>query len=362
MVTGDNSGQHPRAGRPLVARLVGRLDSVGGTSTGAPASWGPLTWFAVAVIAVELVGLQGYRLLTGQVLTFVQNPLWLVRPVVLLGAALGTESLYRRYDKALIRSNIAARADHPARFDGLVPGHLVWLLIGLGTGFTLVNAVVILTIPQLYDAGGATRVFRFLVVTPFGYVPVLASFLATYVAVEVLLPRRIANADVTLDYLDPEQLGGMRPVGELVKLAYYYLMVGLVAYAIATYGPHILGGALGYSALDAPGLAVNAAFTAVWILSVGVMAYGIYVLHQHMARQKRQLLYDLDKRARDHVDAPWDIQSFDALDPPPEYRRYRKQVEFVTQTREYPATFTMWTQLVVGVMIPKAIQLLLAAV
>ncbi|RLM96746.1 hypothetical protein D3D01_08770 [Haloarcula sp. Atlit-7R] len=306
------------------------MGASGDRSTGTPAVWGPLTWFAVAVVAVELVGLQGYRLLTGQVLTFVQNPLWLVRPLVLLGAALATESLYRRYDRALARSNIEARVDDASRFDGLVPDRLVWLLVGLGTGFTLVNAVVILTVPQLYAAGGATRVFRFLV--------------------------------VTLDYLDPEQLGGMRPVGELVKVAYYYLMVGLVAYAVATYGPHILGGALGYSALDAPGLAVNAAFTAVWVLSVGVMAYGIYVLHQHMARQKRELLYDLDRRARDHVDAPWDIRSFDALNPPAEYRRYRKQVEFVTGTKEYPATFTMWTQLVVGVMIPKALQLLLAAV
>lgn len=362
MGTGDNSGEHPRAGRPLITRLVDRRSADGDTSKGAPAAWGPLTWFALAVIAVELVGLQGYRLLTGQVLTFVQNPLWLLRPLVLLGAALGTESLYRRYDRALTRSNIEARADTPARFDGLVPDGLVWLLVGLGTGFTLVNAVVILTIPQLYAAGGATRVFRFLVVTPFGYVPVLSSFLAAYVGVEVLLPRRIAGADVELDYLDPEQLGGMRPVGELIKLAYYYLMVGLVAYAIATYGPHILSGALGYSALDAPGLAVNAAFTAVWILSVGIMAYGIYVLHQHMAHQKRERLYSLDQRARDQVDAPWDIQSFDALNPPSEYRRYRKQVEFVTNTKEYPATFTMWTQLVVGVMIPKAIQLLLAAV
>ena len=362
MENGENSGQHPHAGRPLIARLVGRLAADSDASKGTPTTWGPLTWFAVAVIAVELVGLQGYRLLTGQVLTFVQNPLWLIRPLVLLGAALGTESLYRRYDRVLTRSSIVQRVENPERFDGLVPDWLVWLLVALGTGFTLVNAVVILTIPQLYAAGGATRVFRFLVVTPFGYVPVLATFLATYVAVEVMLPRRIVAADVELDYLDPEQLGGMRPVGELVKLAYYYLMVGLVAYAIATYGPHVLSGVLGYSALDAPGLAVNAAFTAVWILSVGIMAYGIYVLHQHMARQKRERLYDLDRRAREQVDAPWDIQSFDALNPPAEYRRYRKQVEFVTGTKEYPATFTMWTQLVVGVMIPKAIQLLLAAV
>lgn len=350
------------AGEPLVARFLDRtgITRLAPTSR-LPVDIGPLTWYALAVVAVELMGLQGYRLATGQVLTFVQNPLWLLRPLVLLGAALATENLYRRYDRALERSNIAERVADPDRFDGLVPDRLTALLVALGVGFTLVNAVGILTIQQLYAAGGGTRVVRFLVVTPFGYVPVLATFLATYVAVEVVLPRRIAAADVALDYLDPERLGGMRPVGELVKLAYYYLMVGLVAYAVATYGPYVLGGAFAYRALDAPGLAVNAVFTAVWLLAVGVMAYGIYVLHQHMARQKRERLYELDRRARAHVDDPWDIRSFDALDPPPEYQRYRERVELVTATKEYPATFTMWSQLVVGVMLPKALQLVLAA-
>lgn len=362
MGVGADSTTRPRAGEPLVARLIRRtgVDRVN-SSERAPLDAGPLTWYALAVVAVELVGLQGYRLVNGQVLTFVQNPLWLIRPLVLLGAAVATESLYRRYDRALDRANIVHRVEEPDRFDGFVPDRLTGILVVLGVAFTLVNAIVVLTVPQLYAAGGATRVVRFLVVTPFGYVPVLATFLATYVSVEMILPRRIADTNVSLDFLDPEQLGGMRPIGELIKLAYYYLMVGLVAYAVATYGPYILGGVFAYTALDPPGLAVNATFTAVWILSVAFMAFGIYRLHQHMAHQKRNRLYELDDQAREHVDQPWDVRSFDALNPPAEYQRYRERVKLITETKEYPATFTMWTQIVVGVLVPKALQMVLAA-
>jgi hypothetical protein len=40
---------------------------------------------------------------------------------------------------------------------------------------------------------------------------------------------------------------------------------------------------------------------------------------------------------------------------------YRERLNLVTATREYPATFTMWSQLLVGVMVPKALQMALSA-
>lgn len=347
-------------GSPLFNRVARRLGFGRGADADPTVGRDPLVWYAITVVAVELVGLQGYRVATGRPPAFVENPLWLLRPPLLLAAAVATQSLHRRYDGAVRRSRLLERATDPSRFRGLVPDWLSWTFVGLGVAFTLLNAVVLLTIPQIHAAGGTTRVVRFLVVTPFGYVPVLATFLATYVAVEVLVPRRLARSGIGLDYLDPEGLGGMRPIGELVKFAYYLLVVGLVAYAIATYGPHMLGGALAYGGLEPPGSLVNVAFTAVWAAGVGTMVYGIYVLHRYMAREKRADLHRLDGRARELIDSPWDIEAFDPDGLPEEYRRYRERVDWITATREYPATFTMWTQLAVGVVIPKAVQLVLS--
>ena len=350
------------AGRPLVSRLVGRLgfDRLA-RADGVPLELDALTWYALAVVAVGMGGPQAYNLATGRPIVFVQNPLLVVQAGLLVAAAWATAALHRRYDRVIERSNLTERTEEPARFRGLVPDRLSAALLAAGVGFTLLNAFVLIGVPTLYAAGGPARVFRFVVVAPLGHVPVLATFLATYLSVEAVLPRRLARSDVGLDYLDPEGLGGMRPVGELVKVAYYFIMVGLVAYAVALYGPFVLEGTLAYEGLGRPGPVVNLAFTAVWAAAVGTMAYGIYVLHRYMTDQKRETLHRLDRQARAQIDRPWDIEAFDAANPPEGYVTYREQVDHVTSTKEYPATFTMWTQLLVGIVIPKALQLVLSA-
>lgn len=360
---GDGHGTNvPTAGEPLFGRLLRRAGfdrlptghRLGGELT-------PLTAYAVGVVVFGMAFPQVYNAATGRPIAFVQNPLLLFSPVVLVGAAVATGWLHRRYDQVVDRSNLVERTNEPARFDGLVPDWLSVAIIVAGLGFTVLNAFVLIGVPKLYAVGGPMRVFRFVVVAPLGHVPVLATFLATYLSVEVLLPRRVATSDLRLDYLDPEKLGGMRPIGELVKVAYYTIMVGLVIYAIGLYGPLVLEGPLAYEGLGQPGPVVNLGFTAVWAVAVGTMGYGIYVLHRFMTVQKRETLHRLDREARAQVDQPWDIEQFDAAQPPDEYERYRERVRHVTSTKEYPATFTMWTQLLIGVMIPKAIQLGLAA-
>ena len=93
------------------------------------------------------------------------------------------------------------------------------------------------------------------------------------------------------------------------------------------------------------------------------MLYGIHTLHRFMRRQKREKLQRLDAQARACVEDPWDVERFEGPDEAAEtYDDVRARMERVSATREYPATFTMWAQLAVGVMIPKTVQMLLAAV
>lgn len=338
-----------------MARLANRFDV-----PGLPSAWPPLTRFAVVVLVLELVVGQAVNVALGRPVFFVDNPLALLTPVLLLGAAVGTHVLHRRYERALERS-VLANVDDPSTFRTLVPDRLSAVVIGLGVVFSVVNGLVFLTVPVIYEAGGPVRVFRFLVLQPLGYVPVFGTFLATYLSIQVLLPRRLERHEVDLDYLDPEDLGGTRPIGELLKFSYYLLMIGLVGVAAGTYGPYLLPGPLQYTELGEPGTEVNVIFTAVWLAGVLVMVYGIYVVHRYMAAEKKRRLHELTERAKADIDRPWDIEEFDMLDPPEEYEQYRRQAERVTSMREYPATFTMWSQLLVGVMIPKAIQLGLSA-
>lgn len=350
------------AGRTPLYRVVNGL-GFGAVADRLPFVDDPLVLYAVAVVAFEVGVLQLVRTVTGHGLTFVENPLWLLRPLILVGAAVLTGQLHDRYDRTLREMSIHERTNELDRFEGLVPPRLTWLFVAVGLGFTIPNALFVIGVPQLLAGGGIAGVLQFLVVVPFGYVPVLATFLSTYVAIEVITPRRIADSDLGLYYLDPEGLGGMRPVGELVKLAYYYLMIGLVVFLVALYGPHILGGVFAIGSAWEPGLVANLGFTAVWVAAVMTMVYGLFTLHQFMRRQKREKKQDLDALAREHVENPWEVDSFDVPEEEREtYEDIRERMDLVSSTKEYPATFTMWAQLVVGVMIPRAVQFVLSAI
>jgi uncharacterized membrane protein len=350
------------AGEPIVTKLFRRIGLARFFNFEAFSSDRTfLLRFALLVIFIEVVVLQGYNLLTGRVVVFAENPLWFVRPFTLILSAIATNFLYTRYEHAVTRSQLLDRADSSDSFQDLVPDNLSALIISISLIFALVNAVFFLTIPQIYSAGGPARVFRFLITTPFGYAPILGTFLATYTAIEVLTPFRIYHSDVNVDFLDPEKLGGMRPIGELLKYAYYYVMIGLIAYAVGTYGPFVLGGVFAYTELSPPGSTVNVLFTAVWVFVVGMMVIGIYQLHRFMRKEKQQERDRLERQAQNELDEPYDIQRLDMTDLSDEYQAYRRKLEFVTSTREYPATFTMWSQLLVGVLIPKVLQSALAA-
>ena len=347
------------ADKPVFDRLADRyLGTRSDLQLPFPGEVPVLVWYALGVVLVEVVLLQAYNVAVGRPIAFVDNPLWLLRPVVLVGGAVAVYSLYDSYDRAREHSLLFEYDDLPSP---LVPPRLTWGLVGAGIAFTLYNALGILTVSQIYSAGGPARVFRFVVITPFGYVPILAVFLSTYLSIQVYLPLRIRRSDIELDFLDPQNVGGMRPLGELLKQSYYLLMLGLCAYAIATYAPYIIQGALEYEAFDPPGLAVNVLFTSAWAFGVGAMVFGIYVLHRCMAENKRRVLKALNEEARAEFES-WDIREIDMADPPTELDRYHERVRHVTNTREYPATFTMWTQLLVGVMLPKALQVALAAI
>jgi hypothetical protein len=330
-----------------------------------PLSPDPLIAYAVLVSFCEVVILQALRVLEGYPPFFVVSPLWLLRPVILIGAAVVTRKLHRSYGLAVEEMALPERVGDASRFERLVPPKLAWGFVIIGVTFTLGNALFAVGIPTLLSFPIEGQI-NWLVIVPFGYVPVFSMFLATYLSIEIIFPHRIDSSEqLGLYYHDPENLGGMRPIGELMKHAYYYLLVGLVLYAIALYGPYLLQGVLALEggSVPEPGLVTNGLFTGVWALSVGVMMYGIHRIHRFMHREKRERLKKLDALARDHIDQPWNVEDFAIPEESEDtYNDIRARMDLVSATNEYPATFTMWVQLGVGVLIPKAVQLLLSAI
>lgn len=202
---------------------------------------------------------------------------------------------------------------------------------------------------------GVTDIVANFFVFPFVFVPILVQFFIVYVSIEFFAPWRLLNSEIGVHFLDPQGVGGLRPIGELVKKAYYWIVAGLIGYALITYAPYI-DSAWTVSA------AAGTIFTAVWIVTVASVAFAVFVLHRFMHEAKQVELQRLEDELRDCMQNPWDVTAYEIPEDKQKHAaKVRERIDHVSATREYPATFSIWSQLLLSIALPKGIQLLLAS-
>ncbi|WP_299233472.1 hypothetical protein [Natronomonas sp.] len=323
-----------------------------------PISVAPSTLFVGCGLFVDTILLQLFKQLTGRTATVFNNPFWLAIPVAVIAGLYINRELSRRYQTALSRVQINQRVSDAVQFDNLVSKRVRWLLFILSAGVIIINAIYFITIPTIVANNGPTGLIGNLVIVPFVYTSVIIDFIATYLGIQLILPRRLYRSEFELDFLDPERLGGLRPVGELVKHSYYYTVFGIVAFALFVYGPQLFGD-LFYSPVQ-PSPLVNGLFTTAWLAGAAVMGYGLWVFHRFMRQEKAEKLQELNREYREVVEQPWDITNRRLPDSERDHiADLERRMDNITSTKEYPATFAMWTQLLIGIVLPKGVQLVL---
>jgi hypothetical protein len=320
----------------------------------------PLVFYGFLVVFIDVVLVQGLKELMGYEAVFLSNPAWVIQPVMGIVAPFVTVYLHRRYSQVLEHIDVDSRTSSPEVFDRLVPWQLQ---AGLYSVFFL-NAVYQFVfnqgVDQVLSVGGLPELFAVLVVLPLGYGVIISEFLSTYAGILLFFPRKIRKTDFKINFLDPEGLGGLRPVGELMKAAYYFLMLGLIAAAVMLYAPSIIDSLSG-SQYGTVGFTQNLLFTLAWLLSIGLMGYGLSQIHWFMKREKRKELTRLDKKAREMVEKPFEMQDLEIGDRE-KFDEIRMRMDYINNTREYPTTFTMWVQITIGVILPKLVQVTLSAI
>jgi len=310
-------------------------------------------------VFIDAVVLQLYKEVTGGTASVFKNPFWIVIPVSMLAAVFITRDLQRRYQRALHEIRIEKRTSQQDKFNSLIDDRIRWGIFAVGAGLILTNSFFFVGVRVILENDGIAGLVGNFVIVPLVYVPIATDFIATYLGLQLVLPRRIRDTDFELDFLDPQGLGGLRPVGELVKHSYYYTISGLIGFALFVYGPEIFDNVISSPVQPSP--LINTVFTAGWLIAVGSLASALYIFHRVMNKQKREKLFELDQQYRDLTDGAWDIANHKR---PEEKREQIEELENrmsrVTNTQEYPATFAMWTQLLISIILPKAIQLFLS--
>lgn len=311
-----------------------------------PGNAPPSFLYAVLSVFVTNMATLSYNLVTGGEIIYTTNPYYALEFLLLPAAVVAARSLHRQYDEAMDEMEIETRATNPGPLLNVVPPWLPWSLFGLAV-------LLQFLFPGPVSTYGVTTMVDNFLVLPFVYTPIVIQFFTTYFAIEILAPVRLWQSDIGMDFLDPEGIGGLRPIGELIKRSYYYIAVGLVGYAFITYAPFIDWG-------WTVSAGSNFLFTLIWFVTIGGVAFGVFVLHRFMHREKREEIRLLKTELREHIENPYDVKAYAV----PEEKRstvddLRERITRVNDTSEYPATFSIWSQLLISIALPKAIQFLI---
>jgi len=335
-----------------LARRVG----FGWLSDRLPGEVPPSYLFAILLVGTLAPTINIYAYLAGDPVVYLQNPFFVLQPIVVVGGVFGAQALRRRYHRVTQEMKLEERSENPGPLIDIVPNWLPWLLFG-GSLLQIAARVWALGgFSAIYREGGLTQVIGWAVLNPLWSV-LAAQFVAVYLAIEFIAPWRLYKSDISIDFLDPEGLGGLRPIGELIKHAYYYIVVGLIAFALVVYGPVVSAESWG------PTATTSLVFTVIWLGTVGTVTFAVFILHRFMRREKRRELHRLDHLLRETINSPWDIKTYEINDnKQPLVDELQQRVDTVSATGEYPATFSIWTQLLFSILLPKGFQLLLASI
>lgn len=323
-----------------------------------------------ATLFVEYGVVDGYNYFIADKSSIAEDPLAVIVGFGLILAVAGIRWMRDNYAEAIASLRVSERdgpedgtGDQPIsnHFEEIVPFRIKLLAYVGGLILLYINVFVLLGVPTLLEIEGTfgTVVINF-ILQPLVYVPLLVEFALLYVGIHVLVPRRIAKADLDLFFYDPRNMGGFAKVGQLLKRSYYLFTVGLLLYFTLIYGSVILDQLIP-TPYPEPTAAITVMFTLLWILGVASIAYSMYRIHTVMAAKKERRIEEIEAELRELLDDPYDINqahlaNHDKKD------EIQHRLEQVRSTREYPSTFTMWTQIGISVILPQALNLVVQVV
>lgn len=243
-----------------------------------------------------------------------------------------------------------------------------WIPLGLFVAFYTGYLVTLSLSPGEVSAfitvhGKYIAYIKYIFITPF-YLIVIADVAALLIASMILLPWKIYQYNVRLDFSDITGFAGLYEVSRLLRVGTLTYFVGLIIWTAVLVTPSIVGGVTAISTTD------EIIFIAFWILGLILYLCPFFLLHRHMSHEKERYINQLDADIR-LFDI--DINNRKILYTDPNTRDIlRFQAKFielqtkyiklqqVRESREYPVNSTILEDLAIGALSPIAFEWILS--
>lgn len=288
----------------------------------------------------------------------IDSPYVVVGPLGLFLAAFGIRHFSTGYRTAVEGLPLDDPEKDGSVFERLVPFRVKLVVYTVSVVAMYVNIFVNVGVGNVIAVEGGPSLINWLFVWQVGYFPFLVEFGLLYFGIHVLLPRRIAEADVSMFFYDTRNMGGFAPVGRLLKYSYYFYTGGLLLYFLLVYGSVLFS--FGGPVPSKPGLLEALFFSLAWVVGVASIAYSMLKMHRVMVDEKRERLDELEAELEEIIENPYDINNSEVTDEERLSDIDRRRQE-IRDTRVYPASFTMWSQIAISVFLPQALNMAVQA-
>lgn len=298
-----------------------------------------------------------YRYWQTGVIGFIENPFGLALPLGVAVATFGIKYMddgLQAVEKEVLSKNQVQSGFTDTRSSFSFRTKVSVYLITVAA-YLLYEVFVIGIDTLLQSQGPVLAVFYNLFILSLCFIAVGVEFVLVYSSVHFLFPRRLAQSNLKLFFLDARNMGGFQPVGELLKKSYYVYTAGLLIYLAFFYGPVVLaGGPTGGAVQTGPLIVVL--FTVLWLVGIGTLSYSMYQIHRVMVAEKDARLEEIETKLQEVVSDPYEAEEPEITDTE-KLEAIQFHLEQIKNTSEYPTTFTMWTQIGISVILPQALQL-----
>lgn len=300
---------------------------------------------------IDFVLVNTYKMMTGYKHIIIATPTVIAGPIGILLAAVGIRYMSATYSDAIeyMRQHNQGPNTDLETLNQLVSNRTKWAVFGIAAASEYVVILFITGIGAVIAFEGPAGLVNVLFVHEFGYLPFVAEFAVIFFSIHFLVPKRIKEADISLFHYDPRNMGGFGAIGELLKRSYYLYTAGLLLYFVLIYGPFIIS--FGKTPVK-PGLTAALFFSIAWLVGLISIGYSMFRMHQIMANEKEERIRELEQELHDVIEAPHDINSSEITDQE-RFEDVQRRLDQVRSTKVYPATFTMWSQIAISVILPQ---------
>ena len=247
----------------------------------------------------------------------------------------------------------------PTPFERIVDFRFKLAVYGVAVVGFYVYIITIIGLEGIAAADGTANLINWLFLFQVSYIPVMIEFGVLYFAVQLLLPRRISYADIPMFFYDTRNMGGFAPVGQLLKYSYYFYTAGLLLYFIKTFGPILFS--FGGTTPAGSGPVEVLVFSVAWLIGVGSIGFSMYTMKRLMSNKKGQEIAEVEREIQEIIENPYDI-SESKISEADRYEDILLRRQEIRETRVYPASFTMWSQIGISVLLPQAMNIVVQSV